>query len=108
MSDNERPPGKLEQAVIESIKAHGEIPATYNAVVMLGRLYAANIDDAVHADVELATKALYLGPHLLNVLKLLGLSPESSGGEKQSKAPTFAGAGSVMKILESLKKENGT
>lgn len=109
MSGVERSPGDLERAVIASIDAHGEIPEKYAAVKMLSRLYAANIDEAVATDTEIGTKALYLGPHLLNTLKLLDLAPaDAAGGGKSAKAPSFSGAGSVMKILESLKKENGT
>ncbi|RKX00438.1 hypothetical protein D9B96_00775, partial [Corynebacterium diphtheriae] len=32
-------------------------------------LYAFNIDESVNTDTEQATKALYLGPHLMGVMK---------------------------------------
>ncbi|MEH0147450.1 hypothetical protein V6D40_07235 [Corynebacterium sp. Q4381] len=84
---SERPVGELEQAFLDSLAALDEQPpAEYGGVVALGRAYAENIDESRSTDTETATKSLYLGPHLLGVMKLLGLAPteapETAGTKK--------------------------
>lgn len=46
------------------------------AAVELGRQYAQRIDEAIeYGEGQEVTKALYLGPHLLNTLRELGGTP---------------------------------
>ena len=46
------------------------------AAVELAKSYAATIDSALESgDAQTVTKALYLGPHLLNTLTALGGTP---------------------------------
>lgn len=49
---------------------------TDGGAVALARLYAARIDEALEmGEGQEVTKALYLGPHLLNTLRALGGAP---------------------------------
>ena len=82
----ERPVGELEQAFLASLKKLDEpVPEEYGGVVALGRAYAENIDESRSTDTETATKALYLGPHLLGVMKLLGMAPVEAAGTSNAK-----------------------
>lgn len=85
MTDNGRPVGTLEQAVVDAEQAHGNIPEEHGAVVALARAYARNMDEASEIDTETETKALYLGPHLLKVLTLLDLAPATGSGSTKSR-----------------------
>lgn len=69
--------GNLLTAVCEAIEAAGEgIQCVDAGAVALAKTYAAAIDEAVDSgDAQTMTKALYLGPHLLNALKELGCTP---------------------------------
>ncbi|CAB0626920.1 hypothetical protein CIP107570_00123 [Corynebacterium diphtheriae] len=113
MATNSRRVGELEQAFCDSIaalEADGiAVPEKYSAVVMLGRLYAFNIDESVNTDTEQATKALYLGPHLMGVMKLLGTAPTEANGEDKSSAPSnvVADRMKVLEIMKEYKKQNG-
>lgn len=81
-------PYDLEQSVdaaVEVLKNEGLVKESDRGTVQLAKQYARRIDRALEiADrepgdkraAELATKALYLGPHLLNTLKALGGTPE--------------------------------
>lgn len=72
-------------AAIDQLKEEGLVKESDRGTVELAKQYARRIDRAIEiADrepgdkraAELATKALYLGPHLLNTLKALGGTPE--------------------------------
>lgn len=70
-------PGSLEASVRKSVESMPWLEPSDNAAIELAAIYAARIDEAVDTgDNALATKALYLGPHLLNTLRALGGTPE--------------------------------
>lgn len=79
------------------------IPAEHAGVVALGRAYAENIDESRLADIEVATKALYLGPHLLGVMKLLGLAPAQTP-ENTGDAETIRGGGTDYDVIKLMKR----
>lgn len=60
-------------------EAVGHMPwltASDGAAVALARQYARQIDEVLeHGDQQEQTKALYLGPHLLNAIRALGGAP---------------------------------
>lgn len=76
-------PNKSQQGLLaayeNTIKALAkEITDKDEAVVHTGRMIAAQIDYAVtHGSGQEVTKALYLVPHLMNVLTTLGATPEA-------------------------------
>lgn len=73
MADN-----SLAASVARSVAARGdEVTRADQALVDLAMRYAAQIDDGVEAGGQAATKALYLGPHLLKALNALGCTPEA-------------------------------
>lgn len=66
---------------------HWLTPADTGAVA-LARAYAKRIDDAIqYAEGQEVTKALYLGPHLLNALRTLGGTPDARGAVGNAGAP---------------------
>lgn len=71
--------GNLLISVCEAIEAAGnQVTAKDAGAVALAKTYAATIDEVIDSgDAQAITKALYLGPHLLNTLGVLGLTPES-------------------------------
>ncbi|WP_313549035.1 hypothetical protein [Corynebacterium sp.] len=98
--------GELERAVVDSIDALDEkLPAKYGAVVSLARMYAHNIDESVSTDTEQATKALYLGPHLLNILRPLGCFPVEGESMKQDSTPGGKARANVLKLMEGHAKQ---
>lgn len=71
-----RQPGSLEASVRKSVEAMLWLEPSDEAAVDLAVTYAARIDDAVaNGEGQDVTKALYLGPHLLNTLRALGGAP---------------------------------
>lgn len=82
MSDVEPLPGPLEGALRKSVAAASWLQATDSAAVELAAMYAQRIDQGAvefrlgEIDSSTYNKVLYLGPHLLNTLKAVGLSPE--------------------------------
>lgn len=63
-------------ATEESLEAGGvDQEPKFAALCELARQYAAAIDVGVAAGGQDATKALYLGPHLVKVMAEMGLSP---------------------------------
>lgn len=71
--------GSLVEAFEVSVSALG-LADCDAAAVEAGRVLALRIDSAVDSDdALLATKTLYLMPHLLNVLRELGATPASRG-----------------------------
>lgn len=78
----EKLPTSLEFRVRQTLKDAPWVESTDQAAVDLAAVYARRIDQAT-AEFESGeisssdfTKALYLGPHLLNTLKALGGAPE--------------------------------
>lgn len=115
MAENEADSGELERAVVDAVAAHGNIPPKYGAVTALARAYARNIDEAGKVDVEFEMKALYLGPHLLNTLKLLDLAPSGATattsdapGRGTPTDPAFTKArATVMDLMSERRKKHG-
>lgn len=84
--------GSLETSVRKSVEGMPWLAPSDHAAIELAATYAARIDEAVDTgDNALATKALYLGPHLLNTLRALGGTPEErkalTAGESQEVDP---------------------
>ncbi len=69
----------LLKAYEDTVKALGkDVTERDEAVIHTGRMIAAQIDYAVtHGTGQEVTKALYLVPHLMNVLTTLGATPEA-------------------------------
>jgi hypothetical protein len=66
----------LAESVEASVEAMVWLKPTDQAAVDLALAYAARIDAALAtAEGQEITKALYLGPHLLNTLRALGGAP---------------------------------
>lgn len=75
----------LAASVLRCVEQAGDtIAAKDQALVDLALRYAMRIDKGIDEGGQAATKALYLGPHLLNTLRELGLTPNGaqSGGDK--------------------------
>lgn len=68
--------GELLDSVTASTGAMTWLTPTDSAAITLACAYAKRIDAAISSDFgEEITKALYLGPHLLNTLRALGGTP---------------------------------
>lgn len=68
--------GYIEQHIEDSISEMPWLTGADQAAVALALQYAEAIDTAVDSgDANTMTKALYLGPHLLNTLSALGATP---------------------------------
>lgn len=68
----------LEGQLDAAVRSMKWLEKSDDALVKLGRTYAAQIDRALtdpEVGTEARTKALYLGPHLLGVLRELGGTP---------------------------------
>lgn len=66
----------LAASVLRSVKARGDdIGEKDQALVDLAVRYALQIDAGINAGGQAATKALYLGPHLVKALERLGCTP---------------------------------
>lgn len=87
--------GSLRDAFDEVAKVSDQVKPVDVALVESGRKLADRIDAADDLDGEAATKAMYLVPHLLNVLKEMLATPaarkaagleskESTGGKLAS------------------------
>lgn len=71
----------LAASFLESVRQAGDsIKPPDQALVDLGLRYALQIDAGMERGGQDATKALYLGPHLVNVCRELGLSPSARAG----------------------------
>lgn len=91
--------GSLETSVRKSVEGMPWLSPSDNAAIELAATYAARIDLAVDSgDNVAATKALHLGPHLLNTLRELGGTP------KERKALT-AGESQEADPIDELKKK---
>lgn len=70
------PPVSLADAVADAVGAMPWLTASDAGAVRLAHTYAEQIDAVLQTGDDLArTKALYLGPHLLNALRALGGAP---------------------------------
>ena len=77
------------ERTIRQLKADGVISAADDAAVQSGRMIAAQIDYAVvNCSGQEVTKALYLMPHLMNVLDELGATPEARRRIKEAAGAT--------------------
>lgn len=66
----------LRASVEEATRQMGWLTPADQAAVDLAKSYAETIDLAIESgDAQTVTKALYLGPHLLNALAALGGTP---------------------------------
>ena len=66
----------LQESVQAAVSLMGWLKPTDGAAVDLALTYAARIDEALGTgEGQEVTKALYLGPHLLNTLRALGGTP---------------------------------
>ena len=66
----------LQDELNASLDAMTWLKPSDGAAVALARTYAARIDEALEfGEGQEVTKALYLGPHLLNTLRALGGAP---------------------------------
>lgn len=91
--------GSLESSVRKSIEGMPWLGPSDNAAIELAAIYAARIDEAVDTgDNALATKALYLGPHLLNTLRELGGTPKE-------RAALTAGTSQEVDPIDELKRK---
>lgn len=92
----------LSESVDAAVGAMTWLKPSDGAGVALARLYAAQIDTVVEvSDVgsQELTKALYLGPHLLNTLRALGGAPaeRKALGEEEAVSGKLAQLRSVAK-----------
>lgn len=72
-----RKKGPLEAKVDAATSKMAWLEDSDAAVVELAKTYARRIDDAIAMEAGPdVTKALYLGPHLLNTIRALGGAPE--------------------------------
>lgn len=83
-------------ASVEAAKRAGYLEDVDAALVAAGRTVATRVDDAVETcEGQEVTKALYLIPHLLNVLRAMHATPEArheAGLEKGGATVTKLGA----------------
>lgn len=84
--------GSLETSVRKSVEGMPWLGPSDTAAIDLAAAYAAQIDSAVATgEGQDVTKALYLGPHLLNTLRALGGTPAErkalTSGETQEADP---------------------
>lgn len=79
--------GSLAEAVLRSVKSRGDdVGPKDQALVDLAMRYAVQIDSGIDTGGYEATKALYLGPHLLKALVALGCTPVNP--DQAGKAPS--------------------
>ena len=68
--------GDLRDAFDSSVEANGLVQPVDQALVQAGRVIAGQIDSAVEfGEGQEVTKALYLTPHLVNILKEMLATP---------------------------------
>lgn len=66
----------LVESVTDAVSGMKWLKPTDQAAVDLALTYAARIDESLATETGVeVTKALYLGPHLLNTLRALGGTP---------------------------------
>lgn len=92
----------LEAAVRACVDAAGDtIEEKDQGGVQLALRYARAIDEAGLEGGQTLTKALYLGPHLLNTLIELGLTPEKKPKVEATGAPEAARVTDELSALRS-------
>ena len=85
----------LVQSVQAAVAAMKWLAPSDQAAVDLALTYAARIDEALEfAEGQEVTKALYLGPHLLNTLRALGGTP----GERKAMGVEEAVGGKLAQL----------
>lgn len=93
MNDVEDLPGPLEAALRKAVKAATWLQASDMGAIELAAVYAQRMDQGAREfrlgeiDSMSYNKVLYLGPHVLNTLKALGLSPDDRIRIMQSSEP---------------------
>lgn len=99
MSDG-RIPGPLERQIDAAEKEMDWLTGADKAAVELARVYARRIDEATLSEEgQEVTKALYLGPHLLNTLRALGGTPD-----ERTKMLATKGEEKEVNELDALRK----
>ena len=79
---------ELTESVESAVAGMDWLKPTDRAAVDLALTYAARIDEALATgEGQEVTKALYLGPHLLNTLRALGGTPAERAVLASDKAP---------------------
>jgi len=92
-------PTTLTEEVDKAVSAMPWIVDSDKAAVALARSYAQRIDEAVaNGEGQEVTKALYLGPHLLNTLRALGGAP----AERKTLTQGEGGTGGKLATLRSI------
>ena len=91
-----------EQVEASIAAADGLSTPKYAAMCALAVTYAEQIDLGVLEGGQDATKALYLGPHLLKTLGELGLSPNPAVKRPVGRPPKEAGAPVVEEEKDDL------
>lgn len=92
----------LKDEVEASIDAVDELAAEkFSGIRALALMYAEQIDRGVAEGGQDATKALYLGPHLLKTLGELGLSPNPAVKRPVGRPPKEA----VAPVVEEEKDD---
>jgi len=79
----------LAESVLRCVRAAGDtVEPKHQALVDLAVRYALQIDAGINEGGQAATKALYLGPHLVNALAALDLvpNPDALNQKKKKKA----------------------
>ena len=85
----------LAESVAASVSVMVWLKPSDQAAVDLALTYAARIDEALAtAEGQEVTKALYLGPHLLNTLRALGGSP----AERKALGVEEAASGTLARL----------
>lgn len=96
----------LAASVLRSVKARGDdIGDKDQALVDLAVRYALQIDAGIKAGGQDATKALYLGPHLVKALERLGCTPVVVP-EESKKGSGSSGAGAGIDELSALRSRH--
>lgn len=94
--------GDLTDAFDESVEANRLVKPVDSALVAAGRTMAERIDDVMATgEGQEVTKALYLMPHLMNILKEMGATP-ASRGEVAATPTQKGGAGGKLGQLKSI------
>lgn len=95
----------LREAFDASITKSKDVKDVDAGLIELGRQYADRIDEAMaHARGEELTKALYLGPHILGVLKEALATPASRAAASKDKEESVNGKLAQLRSITSKSK----
>lgn len=98
----------LVASVVRAVNARGSvITKADQATVDLAMRYAVQIDAGIEAGGQDATKALYLGPHLLRTLAALGCTPEARAEHGGGGAEVVASPRSKLAELKARRAGGG-